>query len=103
MTTQPGNLKDYHVTPNRRGGVENIPAEEFRLHDDEIKCAQEYEAQAASKKPAKKEETKKPISSPIQTSSTTHSSASSDGEPGEFDFLAPERKDVKVQKSRESD
>ena len=36
---QPGNLKDYHVTPNRRGGVENIPAEEFRLHDDEIKCA----------------------------------------------------------------
>lgn len=43
-------LKDYHVTPNRRGGVEHLPPDEFRLPEEEIKSAMEYEreSQAAS-------------------------------------------------------
>jgi hypothetical protein len=40
-----GNLKDFHVTPNKRGGIENLPPDEFRLHDNEIKCAAEYESE----------------------------------------------------------
>ena len=44
-----GNLKDFHVTPNKRGGIENLPPDEFRLHDDEIKCAAEYESEVKPK------------------------------------------------------
>jgi hypothetical protein len=29
-------LKDYHITPNKRGGIEHTPAETLRLPDEEI-------------------------------------------------------------------
>jgi hypothetical protein len=36
-------LKEYHVTPNRRFGMEHLPPDEDRLHDEEIKSRDEYE------------------------------------------------------------
>jgi hypothetical protein len=46
-----GNLKDFHVTPNKRQGIEHLPPDEFRLHDDEIKCAAEFEQVSGKGKP----------------------------------------------------
>lgn len=92
-----GGLKDYHVTPNKRGGIEHLPAEEFRIHGEEIKCAQEYEREsqaetAKSQGPstkASKEESKG--SSGITSSSSSlmsggSSGTSIDSEDQSFDF-----------------
>jgi hypothetical protein len=37
-------LKEYHTTPsNKKYGIDNLPTEELRLYDEEIKSAVEYE------------------------------------------------------------
>ncbi len=43
------NLKDYHVTPNKRGGIEHLPTDEFRMPDEEIKSAVEFERESQKK------------------------------------------------------
>lgn len=112
------NLKDYHVTPNRRGGVEHYPPDEFRLGDQEIKSEMDYlRESAASMAPAKqppKEEAKKAgaaagmAKGTATTASSTSmmsggsSSTSLDTE-DHFDFAAPERKDTKEKRSGEQD
>jgi hypothetical protein len=40
------NLKEYHVTPNSRGGIEHLPPDEYRLFDEEIKSAVEFERES---------------------------------------------------------
>lgn len=44
MIIQPCNsLKDYHTTPNKKKfNINNMPPDEYRLHNDEIKSANEY-------------------------------------------------------------
>ena len=44
------NLKDFHVTPNKRTGIEHLPSDEFRLHDEEIKSAVEFERDSQKSK-----------------------------------------------------
>jgi hypothetical protein len=39
-------LKEYHVTPNRRMGMEHLPPDEYRLHDEELKSRDEYERES---------------------------------------------------------
>ena len=45
-------MKDYHVTPNRRGGVEHLPPDEFRLLDEEIKSALDWERETQASQKA---------------------------------------------------
>jgi hypothetical protein len=82
-------LKEYHVTPNRRSGMEHLPPDEYRLHDEEIKSRDEYErdsqktktsssASSTSSKSSKSEESKKGGDSDSDSS---------------FDFKGPDRKD----------
>ncbi len=82
-------MKEYHVTPNRRSGMEHLPPDEYRMQDEEIKSREEYErdskismsstmSSTASKAGSKSEESKKGSDTDIN---------------GSFDFKAPERKD----------
>jgi hypothetical protein len=46
-------LKEYHTTPsNKKYGIDNLPNKEFRLHDEEIKSALEYERDSIPTKPS---------------------------------------------------
>ena len=38
------------MTPNKRGGIEHLPPDEFRIAADEIKCAAEYERESQASK-----------------------------------------------------
>jgi hypothetical protein len=93
------------VTPNRRGGLEHLPADDFRLHDEEIKCASEYERDSQTSSIGKSEEHKKPQSTAASSQLSGGSSSGSieSDHDGSFDFVAPERKDTKEKKSKESD
>lgn len=43
-------LKDYHTTPNKKKyNINNLPSEEFRLHDEEIKSAIDFERETMQK------------------------------------------------------
>jgi hypothetical protein len=38
-----GSLKEYHTTPNKKKyNITNMPTEDFRLYDEEIKSSIEY-------------------------------------------------------------
>jgi len=42
-------LKEYHTTPsNKRYGIDNLPTDDMRLYDEEIKSAPEWERESMS-------------------------------------------------------
>ncbi len=42
-------MKEFHTTPsNKKYGIDNLPPEEMRLHDEEIKSAVEYDRETLS-------------------------------------------------------
>lgn len=44
MILQPSpSLKEYHTTPsNKKYGIDNLPGDDLRLYDEEIKSQEEY-------------------------------------------------------------
>lgn len=87
------------MTPNHRGYMEHLPPEDFRLHDEEIKCASEYERDSQTSHKPEAQKKSSAASSQMASGSSTGSLDSEDS----FDFVAPERKDLKEKKSQESD
>lgn len=60
-------MKEYHTTPsNKKYGIDNLPTEEMRLYDEEIKSAVEYERESMT---ASKEK-KAPTGEQLSTSSS---------------------------------
>lgn len=42
-------MKEYHTTPsNKKYGIDNLPTDDLRLYDEEIKSAVEYERETMS-------------------------------------------------------
>ena len=87
---QPG-LKEFHVTPNRRSGMEHLPPDEYRLHDEEIQSRDEYEKQTQQKQMASGKGGKPAAAgkSSKEESKDGMSSASDTDTEGSFDFMAP--------------
>ena len=81
-------LKEYHVTPNRRSGMEHLPPDEYRLQDEEIKSRDEYERDSQKAK-----STSASSSSSGKSKHEEEKKGSDSDSDGSFDFKAPERKD----------
>lgn len=88
-------LKEYHVTPNRRSGMEHLPPDEYRMQDEEIKSRDEYERDSQKTKASSSSST----SSKSSKGEESKKGSESDSD-GSFDFKGPERKDkVPIQHS----
>ena len=46
-------LREYHITPNKRSGIEHNPNEQFRLPDEEIQGTIDIERESQKKVPSK--------------------------------------------------
>ena len=42
-------LKEYHITPNKRGGMEHVPSDSFRLPEEEIQGTIDIERESQKK------------------------------------------------------
>lgn len=80
------------MTPNKRGNIEHMPGDEYRLADEEIKSAAEFERDSQKK-----------MGKSGSSKSSREESKDSDGSQDSFDFSAPQRKDNTPHKSAESD
>ena len=78
-----GGLKDYHTTPNKkRFNINNLPPDEMRLHDEEIKSDIEFQRDSTG---SSNETTK---------NSNLNSSTKTDSEDGEDIFDINSRTNV---------
>ena len=39
-------LREYHITPNKRGGIEHMPNDSFRIPDEEIQGTVDIERES---------------------------------------------------------
>ena len=82
-------LREYHITPNKRSGIEHHPNDQFRLPDEEIQGTIDIERES-QKKVSSKSQTSTAASSGKGKEETKGGSVDSEGSSGEsFDFVAP--------------
>ena len=96
-------LRDYHVTPNKRGGIENTPNETLRLPEEEIQGTVDIERESQKKVSTSGKSTATSSVGTTKGKEETKGSHDSDSSSQDsFDFTAPQRKDA-PKKSNESD
>lgn len=81
-------LREYHITPNKRSGIEHHPTDQFRLPEEEIQGTIDIERESQKKVPTKSQ-TSTSASSTKGKEESKGGSVDSDGSHESFDFVAP--------------